>query len=229
MYSRLSSQTWIISLRWIIEKLYLSWDLNSPKLQGDLNQAPQWSMWWLLGLVGTAPNKPKARIHSGKNTIFSPRDDKTRNLYFSLRGDKFCYFWPHLSPGRDELVTLTNSRPRTRYACDFNLISPPNEMGLLLWPTLAPGRDTLVISTSSCPRTRWACYFDLISPPDEMSLLLFAFNPCLEDGLRTFPIQLAIPCIPLARIFVLQTRFFCQDVRFEYFCFLITKINQKRT
>ena len=49
-------------------------------------------------------------------------------------------------------------------------------------------------------------YFDLISPPDEIGLLLFAFNPCLEDGIRAFLVQLAIPCMPSAMIFVLQIR-----------------------
>jgi hypothetical protein len=40
-----------------------------------------------------------------------------------------------------------------------------------------------------------------ILPPDEIGSLLFAFNPCLEDGIRTFLVQLMIPCMPPTRIF----------------------------
>ena len=67
---------------------------------------------------------------------------------------------------------------------------------------------------------------DLISPLDEISLLLFAFNSCLENGLRAFLVQLAIPCIvgntmhtPCYDFCASNKRYFCQDVNFEYFGF----------
>ena len=61
--------------------------------------------------------------------------------------------------------------PWWRYVFDFDLISPPDEMGLLLGPTLTPRRVRFVILIDSRPRTR-RFDIDLISPPDEMGLLL---------------------------------------------------------
>ena len=168
MYSRLSSQTWMISPRWIIELLFLGWDLNSPKLRGDLNQAlsnlgDNCSVLLVWHQTNLEPKSIRVKPLSSLLEVIRPgiHTSPLAEISFvtfdliSPPNEIGLLFWPHLALRRDRLVTLTSSRLRTRWVCYFDLLSPPDEIGLIFWPYLPPRREGFVTLTYSRPRTRY--------------------------------------------------------------------------